>query len=87
MKKLRSVFLYLIFAVICLVIIYPVFLVVILPFQDSDELRQTLSPLTMFMGEYVDVDYIPQYPTLNHFKKSFFCLPQNFTEFFGIHCL
>lgn len=83
MKKIRSVFLYLIFAVICLVIIYPVFLVVILPFQDSDELRHTLSPLTMFMGEYVDVDYIPQYPTLNHFKNLLLFTPELYRVFWN----
>lgn len=83
MKKIRSVFLYLIFAAICLVIIYPVFLVFILPFQDSDELRQTLSPLTMFMGEYVAVDYIPQYPTLNHFKNLLLFTPEFYSVFWN----
>lgn len=83
MKKLCSAFLYLIFAVISLVIIYPVFLVVILPFQDSDELWQTLSPLTLFTGEYVAVDYIPQYPTLNHFKNLLLFNPEFYSVFWN----
>lgn len=83
MKKIRSVFLYLIFAVICFVIIYPVFLVVILPFQDSDELRHTLSPLVMFTGKYVAVDYIPQYPTLNHFKNLLLFTPEFYKVFWN----
>ena len=42
-KKLRIPSVYAVMAVICIVVMFPLFLAVILPLQSSDELAKTLS--------------------------------------------
>lgn len=82
-KKISSALLYLILAVICIVIMYPVFVALILPFQDSDELLRTFSPIMDFKGKYVSIDYIAQYPTLNHFKELLLYTPEFYKVFWN----
>ncbi|MCR4888803.1 MAG: carbohydrate ABC transporter permease [Ruminococcus sp.] len=83
LKKVSNLFLYLVLAVICLIIIYPVFTAVILPLQDIDELSRTFSPISDFKGDYVNVDYIPQYPTLNNFKELLLFTPEFYKVFWN----
>lgn len=82
-KKIGSAFLYLILAAICAVIMYPVFVALILPFQDNDELVRTFSPIMDFKGEYVSIDYLAQYPTLNHFKELLLYTPEFYKVFWN----
>lgn len=82
-KKISSALLYLILAVICIIIMYPVFVALILPFQDSDELLRTFSPIMDFKGKYVSIDYIAQYPTLNHFKELLLYTPEFYKVFWN----
>lgn len=82
-KKISSALLYLILAVICIIIMYPVFVALILPFQDSDELLRTFSPLMDFKGKYVSIDYIAQYPTLNNFKELLLYTPEFYKVFWN----
>lgn len=83
MKKIRSVFWYLILSFIGLIIIFPVVLVIILPFQSSDELRKTIGPISNFVGQYVKIDYFPQYPTLNNFRDLLFYTPEFYKVFWN----
>lgn len=83
MKKIKSILLYKFFALLSLVILYPVMLVIILSVQDSDELAGTISPLIQFTGEYTDIHYLPQYPTLSHFKDLLIFTPEFYTVFWN----
>ncbi|MDO5559942.1 MAG: carbohydrate ABC transporter permease [Oscillospiraceae bacterium] len=83
MKKIRLLIIYFSLFVICAIVLYPVMLVVILPFQDADELVRTLSPLNEFTGKYVQIDYIAQYPTLNHFKQLLVYTPEFYRVFWN----
>lgn len=83
MKKVRTVILYILFALLSLAILYPVVLVILLSVQDSDELAGTISPLVQFTGEYADVHYLPQYPTLGHFTDLLIFTPEFYTVFWN----
>ncbi|MGN0621661.1 MAG: carbohydrate ABC transporter permease [Porcipelethomonas sp.] len=83
MKKIKSILLYILFALLSLVILYPVMLVIILSVQDSDELAGTISPMIQFTGEYTDIHYLPQYPTLSHFKDLLIFTPEFYTVFWN----
>lgn len=83
MKKIRDGLLYGLFAVLCLAILYPVILVVLLSIQDYDELKQTTSPLIQFQGSFVNVHYLPQYPTLGHFKNLLIFTPEFYSVFWN----
>lgn len=83
MKKLRTVILYFIFMLISFVTVYPVILVILLSVQDSDELAEMTSSLIQFTGEYVDIHYIPQYPTLSHFIDLLIFTPEFYTVFWN----
>ena len=83
MKKVRTVILYILFALLSLAILYPVVLVILLSVQDSDELARTISPLLQFTGEYADVHYLPQYPTLGHFTDLLIFTPEFYTVFWN----
>lgn len=83
MKKVRTVILYLLFALLSLAILYPVVLVILLSVQDSDELSGTISPLVQFTGEYADVHYLPQYPTLGNFTDLLIFTPEFYTVFWN----
>ncbi len=83
MKKVRTVILYILFALLSLAILYPVILVILLSVQDSDELAGTISPLIQFTGEYADVHYLPQYPTLGHFTDLLIFTPEFYTVFWN----
>ncbi|MBQ3256769.1 MAG: carbohydrate ABC transporter permease [Oscillospiraceae bacterium] len=83
MKKVRTVILYLLFALLSLAILYPVVLVILLSVQDSDELAGTISPLVQFTREYADVHYLPQYPTLGHFTDLLIFTPEFYTVFWN----
>lgn len=83
MKKVRTVILYILFSLLSLAILYPVVLVILLSVQDSDELARTISPLLQFTGEYADVHYLPQYPTLGHFTDLLIFTPEFYTVFWN----
>lgn len=83
MKKLRTVILYFIFMLISFVTVYPVIIVILLSVQDSDELAEMTSSLIQFTGEYVDIHYIPQYPTLSHFIDLLIFTPEFYTVFWN----
>ena len=83
MKIVKKVILYIIFAVLAVVILYPVMIVVLLSLQDTDELTGTVSPLIQFTGEYADIHYLPQYPTLGHFKDLLIFTPEFYTVFWN----
>lgn len=83
MRKIKSILLYILFALISLAILYPVMLVILLSVQGSDELAGTISPLIQFMGEYADVHYLPQYPTLGHFTDLLIFTPEFYTVFWN----
>jgi multiple sugar transport system permease protein len=82
-KKLRIPSVYAVMAVICIVVMFPLFLAVILPLQSSDELSKTLSPLINFKGTYSKIDYIAQYPTLNNFKELLLYTPDFYKVFWN----
>lgn len=83
MGKVRSMLLYVLFALLSLVILYPVVIVVLLSVQDSDELAGTISPLVQSMGKYSDVHYLPQYPSLGNFKDLLIFTPEFYTVFWN----
>ena len=83
MKKVRTVILYILFALLSLAILYPVVLVILLSVQDSDELAETISPLVQFTGEYANVHYLPQYPTLGYFTDLLIFTPEFYTVFWN----
>lgn len=83
MKKVRTVILYILFVLLSLAILYPVVLVILLSMQDSDELARTISPLIQFTGEYADIHYLPQYPTLEHFTDLLIFTPEFYTVFWN----
>lgn len=82
-KKLRIPSVYAVMALICIVVMFPLFLAVILPLQSSDELAKTLSPLINFKGTYSKIDYIAQYPTLNNFKELLLYTPDFYKVFWN----
>lgn len=82
-KKLRVSSVYVVMAVICIVVMFPLLLAVILPLQSSDELTKTLSPLINFKGTYSRIDYIAQYPTLNNFKELLLYTPDFYRVFWN----
>lgn len=83
MKKIKYVLLYILFALISLVILYPVILMFILSVQDTDELIRNISPLIQFTGEYADIHYLPQYPTLGHFVELLVYNSEFYTVFWN----
>ena len=83
MKKIRDGLLYGLFTILCLAILYPVILVVLLSIQDYDELKQTISPLIQFQDSFVNVHYLPQYPTLGHFKSLLIFTPEFYSVFWN----
>ena len=83
MKKLRSFPIYIFFAVLSIIILFPVLIAVILPLQDKDELVHTFSPLMELGDKYVSIDYIPQYPTLNNFSKLMLYTPEFYRVFWN----
>ncbi len=82
-KRLKTLPVYVLMAVICAVVIFPVFLAVILPLQASDELAKTLGPLMNFNGKYSDIDYIAQFPTLENFKELLIYSPDFYKVFWN----
>lgn len=83
MKKVKTCLLTLLFLLLALVILYPVVLVVLLSVQDGGELHQTITPLMQFSGSYVQVDYLPQYPTLANLKDLLLYTPAFYTVFWN----
>lgn len=83
MKRIKSVLVYILFALLSLAILYPMMIVILLSVQDSDELARTISPLIQFTGEYADIHYLPQYPTLGHFKDLLIFTPEFYTVFWN----
>ena len=82
-KRLKTLPVYVLMAVICAVVIFPVFLAVILPLQASDELAKTLGPLMNFNGKYSEIDYIAQFPTLENFKELLIYSPDFYKVFWN----
>lgn len=83
MRKIRSFLIYLLFIVLGLVILYPVLIAVILPLQDTDELKYTISPLMDVSNNYVKIDYLAQYPTLKNFSKLMLYTPEFYMVFWN----
>jgi multiple sugar transport system permease protein len=83
MKKAKKGIIYLLFAVLSLLIIYPVITVILLSVKDTDELSRTIFPLLNDTDSYVKIGYLPQYPTLAHFKKLLFLTPEFYTVFWN----
>lgn len=83
MKRIKSILLYILFALLSLAILYPVILVILLSVQDTDELTGTISPLIQFTGEYADIHYLPQYPTLGRFTDLLIFTPEFYTVFWN----
>lgn len=85
MTKNRSgqFFLYLALGLVCIAVIYPVFLAVTLPLQDEYELTKVFSPLITHKGEYVKIDHLPIYPTLDNFKELLLFTPEFYTVFWN----
>ena len=83
MKKIRSAFWYMFLFSVAAIIIFPVVLVIILPFQGADELKKTIGPIQNYVGNYVKIDYFPQYPTLNHFRDLLLYTPEFYKVFWN----
>lgn len=83
MKKVKSVLLYFLFAALSLAILYPIILVFLLSLHDTDELAGIISPLIQFTGEYANIHYLPQYPTLSSFKELLIFTPEFYTVFWN----
>ncbi|WP_028517531.1 carbohydrate ABC transporter permease [Ruminococcus flavefaciens] len=82
-EKLRVSSVYIVMAIICVIVMFPLLLAVILPLQASDELAGTLSPLIKFNGDYSKIDYIAQYPTLDNFKELLLYTPDFYRVFWN----
>lgn len=87
MKKLKSVPLYMLFLILALVILYPVFLVVMLSFRDSFELRETIGPIIGSTSDTVKISYLAQFPTLSHFSKLLIYTPEFYMVFWNSFAL
>lgn len=83
MKKMRSVPIYIILGLLCAALMFPVYIAVILPFQASDELSQTITPLIKNVEEYIRIDFAAQYPTLEHFSGLLLYTPEFYTVFWN----
>lgn len=82
-KKKRSVPIYIILGLLCAALMFPVYIAVILPFQASDELSQTITPLIKNVEEYIRIDFAAQYPTLEHFSGLLLYTPEFYTVFWN----
>ncbi len=82
-KKMRSVPIYIILGLLCAALMFPVYIAVILPFQASDELSQTITPLIKNVEEYIRIDFAAQYPTLEHFSGLLLYTPEFYTVFWN----
>lgn len=83
MKRLRTLPVYTVFALICMLVIFPVLLAAVLPLRGSDELRATLNPLTGTDGTYSTFSIIAQYPTLDNFKELLLYTPDFYKVFWN----
>ena len=83
MKKLRTLPVYAVFVLICMLVIFPVLLAVVLPLRGSDELRATIDPLTGTDGSYSTFSLIAQYPTLENFKELLVFTPDFYKVFWN----
>ena len=82
-KKMRSVPIYIILGLLCAALMFPVYIAVILPFQASDELSQTITPLIKNVEEYIRIDFAAQYPTLEQFSGLLLYTPEFYTVFWN----
>lgn len=83
MKKVKSVLLYFLFAILSLAILCPIILVFLFSLYDTDELTEIISPLIQFTGKYADIHYLPQYPSLSSFKDLLIFAPEFYTVFWN----
>lgn len=81
MKLIKKVIIYILLGALCIAVLYPVALIPILSIQDSDELIKTTSPLIISSDKFVQIDYLPQYPTLEYFKRLLLLTPEFYTVF------
>jgi len=82
-KKAAGLPLYIVMAVLCTAVLFPVILAVILPFQAHTELKDTLSPLVNFTGKYARIDLLPQYPSAENFKELLVYSPEFYRVFWN----
>lgn len=73
---------YIIFAVLCFAVIYPVLLMVQLSLQDRIELSKTFSPINSLTG-FSKPDQIPLFPTLKNYRTLMFYTPEFYTVFWN----
>ena len=83
MKKVKSVLLYFLFAILSLAILCPIILVFLFSLYDTDELTEIISPLIQFTGKYADIHYLPHYPSLSSFKDLLIFAPEFYTVFWN----
>ncbi len=83
MKKIKAIPLYLLFIVLSLLIIYPVFLVILISFKDTNEINKIIGPVIFDTGNTVNINYFIQYPTLSHFKSLLIFTPEFYTVFWN----
>lgn len=83
MKIIKHSLIYFLLSIFCFLIISPVILVVLLSLQDSLELSKTVAPLVDSNGNFVDIDWIPLFPTLAHFQKLLLETPEFYIVFWN----
>lgn len=82
-NKMIQAFFYTLLALLCIFIIYPVFMAAVLPLQDAYELEKTFLPLKESFGKYVQIDHLPLFPTLDNFKELLLYSPEFYTVFWN----
>ena len=83
MKIIKSALIYFLLAVMCCAIFYPIVLVIILPIQDSIELKQTLDPIYESTHNWISIDYIARYPTIDNIKELLLYTPDFYKVFWN----
>lgn len=81
MKKAGSIFGYGICTALCIVIIFPVFLLAVLSLQDSTELLKAVSPLSGY--GFSRPDMLPLYPSAENYTQILLFSPEYYTVFWN----
>lgn len=83
MENIKSVIVKFLILIFCISIIFPVYLLCILPFQDSLELKGTLNPVINNGMDYVSIHFFARYPTMDNFKELLFLNPDFYKVFWN----
>lgn len=81
MKKAESIFGYGICTALCIVIIFPVFLLAALSLQDGTELLKAVSPLSG--NGFSRPDMLPLYPSAENYTQILLFSPEYYTVFWN----